>query len=163
MIRFLLALLLFASTASAWPKEAAPAAADPVLEARLVAITSQLRCLVCQNQTIADSHAALADDLREVVREMLRKGMNDQQIVDYMTTRYGEFILYRPPLQPKTWLLWFGPALLMVGGALTVVVLVRRRARLGDEHFEPEVPAGADAPPAPAAPALDEAATGRAA
>jgi cytochrome c-type biogenesis protein CcmH len=97
-------------------KEALPAAADPALEARMLAITAELRCLVCQNQTIADSHADLAQDLRRQVREMLERGNSNQQIIDFMTARYGDFVLYRPPLKATTAFLWFGPALLMVGG-----------------------------------------------
>jgi len=118
--------------------EAAPAAEDPALEARLVEITSELRCLVCQNQTIADSHADLAVDLRNQVREMLRRGDSREQIVAYMTARYGDFVLYRPPLKESTALLWFGPALLMVAGLAVLVVVLRRRARLPDESFEPD-------------------------
>src|SRR3977135_87343 len=100
----------------AFGKEAVPAGADPALESRMLRITSELRCLVCQNQTIADSHAGLAEDLREEVRIMLRKGESDEQITQYMTDRYGDFVLYRPPVKPTTFLLWFGPAVLLVGG-----------------------------------------------
>src|SRR3954469_10270442 len=84
-------------------------AADPALEARMLAITGELRCLVCQNQTIADSHADLAQDLREEVREMLKRGQSAEQIRRYMTDRYGDFILYRPPLKASTVVLWLGP------------------------------------------------------
>src|SRR3954451_34953 len=93
-------------------KEAAPESSDPALEARMLAITGELRCLVCQNQTIADSHADLAVDLRQEVREMLKRGMTDDQVRRYMTDRYGDFILYRPPLKGTTAVLWLGPALL---------------------------------------------------
>jgi cytochrome c-type biogenesis protein CcmH len=117
-------------------KEAAPAAADPVLEARMTAIASELRCLVCQNQTIADSHAALAVDLRQQVREMIQRGDSDAQIIDYMTARYGDFVLYRPPLKPTTVLLWFGPALMLLVGAVVLVVLLRRRQRMSADRFE---------------------------
>ena len=129
-------LVLFGATSPLRAGEAAPAADDPALEARLVAITSELRCLVCQNQTIADSHADLAVDLRNQVREMLRRGDSREQIVAYMTARYGDFVLYRPPLKQSTALLWFGPALLMVAGLVVLVVVLRRRARLPDESFE---------------------------
>jgi cytochrome c-type biogenesis protein CcmH len=133
--------------------EAAPAADDPALEARVLAITEELRCLVCQNQTIADSHADLAVDLRNQVREMLRRGESRDQIIAYMTARYGDFVLYRPPLKPATLLLWFGPGLLLVGGLATLVIVLRRRARLPVDNFEPDddLPddaAGADAPSA---------------
>src|SRR3954466_8147990 len=87
-------------------KEAEPAAADPALEARMLAIAAELRCLVCQNQTIADSHADLAADLRRQVRELLQQGKTDAEIRDYMTSRYGDFVLYRPPLKTTTAALW---------------------------------------------------------
>jgi cytochrome c-type biogenesis protein CcmH len=133
-----LCLMLLAATSALRAGEAAPAVEDPALEARLVEITSELRCLVCQNQTIADSHADLAVDLRNQVREMLRHGDSREQIVAYMTARYGDFVLYRPPLKESTALLWFGPALLMVAGLAVLGVVLRRRARLPDESFEPD-------------------------
>lgn len=119
-------------------KEAAPAAADPALEKQVLEITAELRCLVCQNQTIADSHAELAVDLRNQVREMIRKGQSKEQILTYMTDRYGDFVLYRPPLKQTTMLLWFGPALLLLAAVIGLVVVLRRRAKLPDDQFEPE-------------------------
>ena len=113
-------------------------AADPALEARMLAITGELRCLVCQNQTIADSHADLAVDLRQQVREMLRKGQTPEQVRRYMTDRYGDFILYNPPLKASTAVLWVGPAVLLAIALLALVVVIRRRARLADDQFEPE-------------------------
>ncbi len=137
-------------------KEAAPAAADPVLEAKMVDIASELRCLVCQNETIAASNADLAVDLRRQVREMLERGDSRQQILDYMTARYGDFVLYRPPLKPSTAVLWFAPGLLLVGGMILLVVVLRRRSRLGDEQFEAEVDPYIDAPGDPnAAPPVE--------
>jgi len=133
----------------AWAKEAAPASQDPVLEARMMRIAAELRCLVCQNQTIADSHADLAVDLRTQVREMLVRGQSERQILDYMTARYGDFVLYRPPLKATTALLWFGPAALLLGGIVTLVVVLRRRSRLPPDLFEPdeaEPEPGQDAP-----------------
>ena len=141
MVKRLLVLgawLLLASIASA--KEAVPASADPVLEARMLRIASELRCLVCQNQTIADSHADLAQDLRRQVREMLARGDSDQQITDYMTARYGDFVLYRPPLKATTAVLWFGPGLLLVGGLVTLVLVLRRRNRMSADRFDPDEP-----------------------
>jgi cytochrome c-type biogenesis protein CcmH len=111
---------------------------SPAIEARLRAITAELRCLVCQNQTIADSHAGLAVDLRREVRALLRQGASDDAVRDYMTQRYGDFVLYRPPLKESTAMLWFGPALLLVGGLVGLVVVLRRRARLPDDRFEPD-------------------------
>jgi len=150
-----LAVLLAGTSA----KEAAPAAADPVLEARMLAVAAELRCLVCQNQTIADSHADLAVDLRNQVREMLRKGQSEREIIDYMTARYGDFVLYRPPVKNTTMLLWYGPGLLLVGGLATLWLVLRRRSRMAPENFDPDEPntpeppkTGEDAAP-PAAPA----------
>ncbi len=132
-------LLLLLLPLAALSKEAAPAAEDPVLEARVLRISAELRCLVCQNQTIADSHADLAQDLRQQVREMIRQGKTDAQIVAFMTERYGDFVLYRPPMKSTTWLLWFGPALLLVGGLAVLILVLRRRSRLPPEAFEPDL------------------------
>jgi cytochrome c-type biogenesis protein CcmH len=109
--------------------EARPAAADPLLETRLTRIAEELRCLVCQNQTIADSNSGLAIDLRNQVREMLQQGMSDQQVVRFMVERYGDFVLYRPPVKGSTWLLWFGPFLLFAGGLTLLVAKLRKRDR----------------------------------
>jgi len=134
----LVALLLALCAAQATAKEAAPEAADPALEARMTRITAELRCLVCQNQTIADSNAGLAVDLRRETRAMLRQGKSDAEIIAYMTARYGDFVLYRPPLKSTTALLWFGPAaMLLLGGAVLIFVL-RRRTRLAADAFEPD-------------------------
>ena len=113
-------------------------AADPALEARMLDITSELRCLVCQNQTIADSHADLAVDLRQQVREMLQKGRTPDQIRTYMTDRYGDFVLYRPPLKGNTAVLWLGPAGLLVVALLALALVIRRRSQLSDDQFEDE-------------------------
>ena len=118
--------------------EATSTAADPALEARVVAVTTELRCLVCQNQTIADSHADLAVDLRNQVREMLRSGQSEKQIIDYMTARYGDFVLYRPPVKGTTLLLWFGPWALMTGGLAGLWWVLHRRSRMGPENFDPD-------------------------
>ena len=146
---WLAALLLAFGMLPASANEAVPAAADPVLEARMLAITAELRCLVCQNQTIADSHADLAVDLRQQVRELLQKGMNEQQIADYMTERYGDFVLYRPPFNRATALLWIGPGVLLVAGLAVLVLVLRRRSRMPEDRFdaeEPEVDGGSQDP-----------------
>ena len=131
----LVALLTPAPTAA---REAAPATADPVLEARVMRLSHELRCLVCQNETIAASNAGLAVDLRNQVRDMLRQGRSDAEVMRYMTDRYGDFVLYRPPVKPTTWVLWYGPAALLVGGGVALVLVLRRRSRLGAEAFEPD-------------------------
>lgn len=125
---------------SAQAKEATPLAENPELEARMLAIASELRCLVCQNQTIAESHAPLALDLRQQIREMLAKGQSDQQVRDFMTQRYGEFILYKPPVRPATALLWFGPGVLALGGLATLWTILKRRASMPPEAFDPDLP-----------------------
>lgn len=111
------------------PKEARPLAEDPATEARLVGIAEELRCLVCQNESLASSHADLAQDLREEVRGLIRQGQSDRDIKQYLVQRYGDFVLYRPAFKPLTYLLWVGPfALLLV--ALIVLWRVLRQRRL---------------------------------
>lgn len=107
---------------------ALPAAGDEALETRLKALETQLRCLVCQNQTLAESNAPLADDLRKEVRELAVSGKNDDDIRAYLVARYGDFVLYKPPVKPTTYLLWFGPFALLAAGALLWLTVVRRRA-----------------------------------
>ena len=145
MPRFLLALAALVLAAAAHAADAPLTAAEPELEKQMLRISAELRCLVCQNQTIADSNADLAVDLRNQVRDMLRQGQSEQQIIDYMTARYGDFVLYRPPVKSSTFLLWFGPMVLMVAGLATLVLVLRRRSRLGAEHFDPEEPEDTDA------------------
>ena len=123
-----------------WAREAPSAAANPEIESRMMALSAELRCLVCQNQTIADSHAGLAEDLRQQIREMLGKGMSERQILDYMTERYGDFVLYRPPFKPSTVLLWVGPALLMAGALGALLIVLRRRQRMAASAFDPDTP-----------------------
>ena len=133
-----LALLLCAVLGCVQAKEAAPATADPVLEARMQRIAIELRCLVCQNQTIADSPAGLSDDLRREIREQLQRGATDEQVVQYMTDRYGDFIRYRPPVKGSTMALWVGPLVLLALGIAVLVIALRRRARLAPDRFEPD-------------------------
>jgi cytochrome c-type biogenesis protein CcmH len=117
--RWLLILLIGFAAGLAAAADAPDVAADPALEARVNALTAELRCLVCQNQSIADSHADLAVDLKNQVREQLKSGRSEREVIDYMTQRYGDFVLYRPPFKATTLLLWLGPALLLlIGGAL---------------------------------------------
>lgn len=136
--RLLVVLGLVGGLGIAAAREAAPASADPALEARVMKLSSELRCLVCQNQTIADSHADLAVDLRNQVREMLRQGRSEAEIKAYMTDRYGDFVLYRPPLNAATAFLWFGPVALMVVGCAVLLIVLRRRRQLSPDRFEPD-------------------------
>jgi len=135
MKRFLIA----AGLAAALLASAAPAHAqtDAALEARLKTLSEELRCLVCQNQTLADSSAPLAEDLRREVRELAQQGKSDAEIKQYLVARYGDFVLYKPPVKPTTWLLWFGPFAFLLGGALVWFVVLRRR---GDTVNHGDVP-----------------------
>lgn len=110
-------------------KEAPPLAQDEAAEKRLVAISAELRCLVCQNESLAGSQAELAQDLRREIRGMIQQGKSDSEIMDFMVSRYGDFVRYRPPLKGITLLLWFGPGLLLVGGLASLVLYLRRRNR----------------------------------
>ena len=127
-MRWLLVIILLLPSLAA-AEEARPLAENPQVEARLKALAVELRCLVCQNQTLADSNAPLAEDLRREVREMIAKNMSDKDIIDFLVTRYGDFVLYRPPLKPTTTLLWLGPFLLLIGGATVLVLALRRRQK----------------------------------
>ena len=124
------AVLLFVALLAAAPlhaKQAVPAADDPVVEKRAVKLEEQLRCLVCQNQTIAESRAGLAMDLKKEIREQIKAGKSDDQIKQFLVDRYGDFVLYNPPFKAITALLWGGPFLLLVGGVIALFVYQRRR------------------------------------
>ncbi|CAN1568470.1 formate-dependent nitrite reductase complex subunit NrfF [Burkholderiaceae bacterium] len=108
-------------------REAAPMADDPKLEARLVDISQELRCLVCQNESLAASNAELAQDLRREVRDLIRQGNTDQEVKDFLVARYGDFVLYRPEVKPLTWVLWFGPFVLLLVAAVLMGVYLRQR------------------------------------
>ena len=125
-----LSLAALAPFASLQAKEAADLAADPVAEKRLMEISAELRCLVCQNQTIADSNADLALDLRREIRGMIQQGKSDREILDFMVARYGDFVLYRPPVQSNTALLWFGPLVIFAIGLIVLVRYLRRRSQV---------------------------------
>ena len=127
-MRWLLVIILLLPSLAA-AGEAAPLAENPQIEARLKTLAVELRCLVCQNQTLADSNAPLAEDLRREVREMIAKNMSDKEIIDFLVTRYGDFVLYRPPLKTTTTLLWVGPFLLLIGGATALILALRRRQK----------------------------------
>jgi cytochrome c-type biogenesis protein CcmH len=122
----LLAAWWLAVTMPVVANEAKPMSNDPVLEARVMVIAEELRCLVCQNETIAASHADLAVDLRSQIRIKLTQGQSSQQILDFMVERYGDFVLYRPPLKASTVLLWVGPFALLLLAAGVLVLNIRR-------------------------------------
>jgi cytochrome c-type biogenesis protein CcmH len=140
MKRLAAALLGLCMTVAALAIDTEGPLPDPEMQARFERITNELRCLVCQNQTIADSNAELAQDLRGKTREMLLAGASDDEIRSYMTDRYGDFVLYRPPLSAKTWVLWAAPGLLLLGGGLAVFAVIRRRSLAGDVPEEGEDP-----------------------
>lgn len=140
MKRALIALVLAGAMCSAGATEAASLATDPVLEARVMKVAEELRCLVCQNETIAASHADLAVDLRKQIRTQLSQGQSERQILDFMVERYGDFVLYRPALKTSTVLLWVGPFVLLLIAVLALVRAIRGRQRLA----APLAPADAD-------------------
>ncbi|OIR04651.1 cytochrome c-type biogenesis protein CcmH precursor [mine drainage metagenome] len=114
-------------------QEARPMESNTAVEVQVQRLSEELRCLVCQNQTLADSHAELAQDLRQEIREMATKGMSDQAIIDYLVARYGDFVRYRPPLKSTTALLWFGPFALLLTGGVGLIVMLRRREKISTE------------------------------
>jgi cytochrome c-type biogenesis protein CcmH len=133
MKAWLLVLLLAMASTTLLAREAAPLAQDEVTEKRLVEISSELRCLVCQNESLSGSHAELAGDLRREIRTLIKAGKSDSEIMDFMVSRYGDFVRYRPPLKASTLLLWFGPALLLLGGLAALAFYLRRRNRAIDD------------------------------
>jgi cytochrome c-type biogenesis protein CcmH len=126
-------LIVLLSAVGVLAQEARPVSDDPVLEQRVVALSQELRCLVCQNETLADSRADLANDLRNQIREQMKAGKTDKEIVAFLTDRYGDFILYRPPVRPVTYLLWFGPFILMIGGLVFLFRHLKARRALISE------------------------------
>ena len=123
--------------------EADALAQDPALEARLKVMSEELRCLVCQNQTLADSHAALAEDLRREIRLQMQAGKSNQEVMDYLVSRYGDFVRYRPPFNTTTALLWVGPFVLMLAGLVSLVLMLRRRQTSSPEASS-DAPLSAD-------------------
>jgi cytochrome c-type biogenesis protein CcmH len=133
MKRLILSIWMALALAGAWAKDAAPLAEDPVVEQRLIAISEEMRCLVCQNESLAGSRADLANDLRRELRELIKQGKTDAEIREFMVSRYGDFVLYRPPVKPTTWFLWAGPFLFMIVGVVVLLVYLRRRNRVVGE------------------------------
>ena len=145
-MRLLAAVMLALAGVLARAAEAPPAAADPAVEQRLMDLAEELRCLVCQNQSLADSNADLAVDLRNQVREQIQAGKSDAEIRAWLTQRYGDFVLYRPPVKSTTLLLWVGPFVLLIGGVAGLfVALRRRRARIAAPALTDEERARAEA------------------
>jgi cytochrome c-type biogenesis protein CcmH len=126
-MKWLVAILLASSVLAAQAREAVPMAGDAAVEQRLVAIADEMRCLVCQNESLAGSRAPLAMDLRREIRKLIEEGRTDAEIVEFLVTRYGDFVRYRPPFRPSTWLLWIGPFLFLLLGVGVLVRTVRRR------------------------------------
>jgi cytochrome c-type biogenesis protein CcmH len=127
MKRWLIILLLALCTTGVQAKEAAPMAANELTEKRLVAISTELRCLVCQNESLSGSHSELANDLRREIRTLINDGKSDAEIMDFMVARYGDFVRYRPPVKGTTLLLWFGPAVLLAASLFALIRYLRRR------------------------------------
>jgi cytochrome c-type biogenesis protein CcmH len=125
---FLIAICVF-SLGNAFAKDATPLADDPVTEQRLISISEEMRCLVCQNESLAGSRSDLANDLRREIRILIKEGKSDDQIRSFMVERYGDFVLYRPPVKPVTWLLWIGPFVILGLGIAGLLMYLRRRNR----------------------------------
>lgn len=142
----LLILMLCLLPGLAFAGEAQDMAADPVLEKRMIGLAEKLRCLVCQNESLASSHAELAEDLRREVRELMQKGMSDQEILDYLVSRYGDFVLYDPPMKKSTLVLWYGPfGLLLVGVGVLFFQLRKRKSEIVEPQLTEEQSARATA------------------
>ena len=127
MKSILLISLCVLSFGSSLAKDAMPLADDPVIEQRLISISEEMRCLVCQNESLAGSRSDLANDLRREIRTLIKEGKSDDQIRNFMVERYGDFVLYRPPVKPITWLLWVGPFIILIIGIAGLLTYLRRR------------------------------------
>lgn len=134
-MRHLFILMTLLLPLSLYANEARPLADDEVVEQHLIKIAEEMRCLVCQNESLAGSHADLAEDLRREIRVQIRAGKSDAEVMDFMVTRYGDFVRYRPPVKPTTWLLWFGPFVLLALAVGALAFMLRRR-----NHLSPDMP-----------------------
>lgn len=131
--QFVLLLTFALLSPLGWATEAIPVAEDPEIEKRMITLSEELRCLVCQNESLAGSRADFANDLRREIREQMKANKSDKEIIDFLVARYGEFVLYRPTVKPSTYLLWAGPfAFLLIGAGILVFYLQRRRKQLED-------------------------------
>jgi cytochrome c-type biogenesis protein CcmH len=128
-MKYLLIMLISLLPTISYAGEAKDLAEDPVLEQRMVKLAENLRCLVCQNESLASSHADLAKDLRQEVREKMKQGMSDQQIIDFLVSKYGDFVLFDPPMKSYTILLWYGPFALLLIGLVGLVIQLRKRKK----------------------------------
>lgn len=115
--------------------DTAPAFTDPVLQSRYEKLSRELRCLQCRSETIADSNAQLAGDLRRELRELIAAGKTDDEIMTFMTDRYGDYVRYRPAVKSNTWLLWAAPVLLVLAGGITAAIVILRKAKLPDDDL----------------------------
>ncbi|HEX7115349.1 MAG TPA: cytochrome c-type biogenesis protein [Steroidobacter sp.] len=132
MRALLLAVVMMAWAAAAVAIDTAPAFEDPAKQARYERLARELRCLQCRAETIADSNAFLAADLRRQLRQLIAEDKSDEQIFEYMRARYGDYVLYKPRVTPRTWLLWAAPVLFVLGGGVTAAVVILRKSRLPD-------------------------------
>lgn len=130
---FSLLVFMFPQIGFAIGKEAPLVADDPVIEARMLRLSEDLRCLVCQNESIAESRADFSNDLRREIREQIKANKTDEEILEFMVERYGDFVLYDPPLKATTFFLWFGPLMLFVGGSIALMIILKRRRKEVDE------------------------------
>ncbi len=135
--RYLMVLILSLFSLQGYANEAVPVAEDPELEKRLVNLAENLRCLVCQNESLAASRADFANDMRREIREQMRMNKSDDEIVEFLVARYGDFILFNPPFKSTTWFLWFGPFTLLLGGGAALVFYLRRRRIQINEKDQP--------------------------
>ena len=127
MKSLLLICVSFVFLGTSLAKDAIPLAQDPIVEQRLISISEEMRCLVCQNESLAGSRSDLANDLRREIRTLIQEGKSDDRIRSFMVERYGDFVLYRPPVKPITWLLWIGPFVILAIGIVGLLMYLRRR------------------------------------
>lgn len=131
--QFVLLLSILIVSSSGWAKEAVPVAENPEIEKRMIALSEELRCLVCQNESLAGSRSDFAKDLRREIREQLMANKSNKEITDFLVARYGDFVLYRPPLRTNTMLLWFGPFIFLLIGACALIIYLRQRRKQLEE------------------------------
>ncbi len=131
--QFVLLLTILVVSPLGWTKEAVPVSENPEIERRMIALSEELRCLVCQNESLAGSRSDFAKDLRREIREQLIANKSNKEITDFLVARYGDFVLYRPPLRTNTMLLWFGPFIFLLIGACTLIIYLRQRRKQLEE------------------------------